>query len=356
MLSRILRQVFLGGSRKPVDVFVDEGNVLAAAGDHAGALVRYERAITLDPESAVAHNNRSLSLHALGRMPEAWAESEWRFLLQDKTRRFVSAPPVRRWDGHPFAGSLIVLWEQGLGDMLQHLRFLPLAAGRVGKLAMLCPPALADLVCYSFPDTEMIEARRGVTPDWRRFDACVPLLSLPYLLGLTVESLPAQPYLDAPRENPRRVPREGGFHVGIVWRSSAYEQRRDCSLAAMLALAQSGARLVSLQHRLTADEQDLLERAGVEQRAGETLLQTASEAMQLDAVVSVDTSVLHLAAALGRPTIGLLNEPYAVRWTMRGGGSPWYPTLRLVRKRGPESWAGPVAEATLALREIFEGT
>lgn len=352
MLARVLRQVFHGAADSPVRALVGEGNALAAAGDHAAALIRYERAIALDPRSAVAHNNRSLSLYAVGRIREAWAEAEWRFQMQDSTRRFVAAPPVPRWDGGRLPGALIVLWEQGLGDILQHLRFLPLAAERAAAISFLCPVALAGLARNSFPEANVIAARKGVAPEWRRYAAYAPLQSLPHILGLDPHALPAPPYLKAPGRV-ARAPSMGEFRAGIVWRTSGDEPHRDCPLAEMLALAHSGARLVSLQFRPTAQENALLMHAQVEQRAGD-FLETADEAENVDAIVSADTSTVHLAAALGRPTFALLNEPYSVRWAMRGERSPWYPSLRLLRKRASDPWAAPVAEATRALRAMIE--
>lgn len=346
MLANMLRQVFRGAAGNPADALVDAGNALAAAGDHAGALERYERAIALAPDLAVAHNNRALSLFALGRLREAWAEYEWRFQMQAGTRRFVAAPPLPRWDGSALSGDLLVLWEQGLGDIIQHLRFLPLAAERVHGVAFLCPGALVGLARHSFPRIDVIEARKGEAPQWARYAAQVPLLSLPHALGLDPDMLPAQAYLRAPGRVPAAAPADG-FRVGIVWRTSGDEPHRDCPLGDMLALAQGGARLVSLQFRPNAGEAEQLARAGVEQRAGD-FLATADEAMRVHAIVSVDTSMVHLAAALGRPTFALLNEPYFVRWTMHGETSPWYPSLRLLRKRATEPW--PVLIARVAAR------
>jgi len=350
MLTRLLRQVFRGAAATPVEALVDEGNARAANGDHAAALAAFDRAIALDPQSAVAHNNRSLSLHALGRLREAWAESEWRFQMQASTRQFVAAPPVPRWDGGRCEGALLVLWEQGLGDIIQHLRFLPLAAQRAAGLAFLCPASLAGLVRHSFAGITVIEAGDGVVPDWTRCSAYVPLLSLPHALGLDWATLPAAPYLKAPGMVPPGTAER--FRTGIVWRTSGDEPHRDVPLDQMLALAASGAQLVCLQFRPTPEERSLLAGAAIEERAGD-FLATADEVANLDAIVSADTSTVHLAAALGRPTFALLNEPYSVRWTLEGERSPWYPSLRLLRKRAGETWAGPVAAATAALRAMI---
>ncbi len=359
MLARIIREVFRGvAARAPraedPAALVEQGNAHAEAGDHAAAVDCFERAIARDPSSAVAHNNLSLSLFALGRLRDAWRESEWRFQMQDSTRAFAAAPPVPRWRGQPLAGGrLIVLWEQGLGDVIQHLRFLPAAAQRAGDAAFLCSAALAPLVRASFPEIEVLEARKGQAPEWRRFDAHVPLLSLPHVLGVAEDALPVAPYLKVPGAGPRAA-EAGIVRVGIVWRTSGDDPRRDCPLPEMLAMAGGSVRLVCLQFQPKPDEKVLLDAAGIEQRAGD-FVATAREALDLDAVVSVDTSTVHLCAALGRPTLVLLNEPYFVRWQASGRTSRWYPSVTLLRKRGAEPWRQPVGEAATLLRAMTAG-
>ena len=332
-----------------VGELVDEGNRLAAQGEHERALACYDRALAQDASLAVAQNNRSLSLFALGRTKEAWIASEARFQLQEKTRRFAAAPPVPRWDGAPLAGRLLVLWEQGLGDVLQHLRFLPGAAARVGGLAFLCPAPLAGLVAHSFPGIEVLVARKGWSPDWRSYVAHVPLLSLPLALDADPDALPAPPYLRAPGAQPRGE-RRARLELGLVWRTSGDEPHRDCPLEDLLALAGDGVRLVSMQFAPTEAERAVLAREGIEERVGD-FLYTADAVLGVDAVVTADTAMLHLAGALGRPVHGLLNEPYSVRWTQSGSRTPWYPSARLHRKRAGEPWRVAIDRAARALRE-----
>ncbi len=351
MLVRLLRGIWhrrRAAGAQSAQQLCDEGNRLAAAGAHERAAALYERALAADPRLAVAHSNRALSLTALGRLGEAWEEAEWRLALQTKTREFIARVPIARWRGEPLAGTLLVLWEQGLGDMIQHLRFLGLAAARAGRAAFLSPPKLAGLARASFPQVEVLAVEHA-PPDWSRFAAYVPLLSLPLALRLEPKVLPAAPYLCvppgvAPRAAPRARPA-----VGIVWRSGPDEPGRDCPLPLMLALAAPGLSLVSLQFEPTARERAQLAAAGVPEGAGD-FLETAALAMQLDAVVSVDTSALHLAAALGRPTKGLLNEPASVRWMIGRRDSPWYPSLSLYRKRPTEPWEGLIGEVARDLR------
>lgn len=319
------------------------GDYHALAGDHEHALPNYDEALARDPSDPWIRNNRAHSLMAVGRIREAWAESEVRFELQEKTRKFWRAPPCPRWDGAPLRGRVVVLWEQGFGDMLQHLRFLPVAAERTEGVAFICPLALKGLVAASFPAIELLPPGQPIA--WRTFSACIALLSLPLVLGIDWDNLPSEPYLAAPA--PAR--RDGVPAVGIVWRSSRLHPARDCPLEALLALQGRGVRLSSLQLEVSDVERETLRRHGIESQAGEGFYATAQAMLQLDAIVSVDTAPAHLAAALGRPTLLLLNEPSAVRWMQERADSPWYPSMRLLRKGAPDSWEGLVKRAMYEL-------
>ncbi|HKQ28540.1 MAG TPA: tetratricopeptide repeat protein [Burkholderiales bacterium] len=319
----------------------------ALAGAHQAALPLYEEALTHDPDDPWIRNNFALSLTAVGRIREAWVQAEARFQLQDKTRNFWSRPPRPRWDGGELPGRLVVLWEQGFGDMLQHLRFLPLAARRTGGIAFVCPAPLTQLVTVSFPFVELLPAGRPVR--WAAFDACIALLSLPLVLGVGWENLPSEPYLSiSGRPVNKSLPRS----VGVVWRSSAFDPARNCPLAALLPLKDSGFRLASLQLDPSVEEAALLRTHGIESLAGADFHATAQGVAQVDVVLSVDTAPVHLAGAMGCATLLLLNEPAAVRWMQERADTPWYPSMRLLRKRAAESWDVLVARAMTELRGL----
>ncbi len=325
---------------------IDRGMERASAGDHPGAVAFFKDAIEREPQLAVAHTNLSLSLTALGRLREAWAQAEWRFELQSKTRRFVAEAPLPRWRGEPLPlGRLLVLWEQGFGDMLQHLRFLPPARERVEGLACLCPAPLLRLCAESFPWAELLDPTAG-QPAWSRYAAYVPLLSLPHALGLDETQLPAAPYLKT-KANGQEC-----RGLGFAWRSSAFDPARDCRLEALAPLRELGIRLVSLQVSASDAEHEMLRRWGVEDLGAGfgDFMDTALAMQPLEAVLCVDTSVAHLAGALGKRTLLLLNEPAAVRWMLGRADTPWYPTMRLYRKRHEEAWPAIVRAALRDLR------
>lgn len=322
-----------------IEEAIERGNERASAGDHAAAVTLFEHAVRLDPQHAVAHNNLALSLTALGRLREAWAHAEWRLELQPKTRRFLESAPLPRWRGEPLpSGRLLVLWEQGFGDMLQHLRFLPLARERVAGLAFLCQADLLRLCAASFPWAELLDPAAG-QPAWSSYAAYVPLLSLPHALGQDETRLPAPPYLST---GGRRAAR---LDVGISWRSSAFDASRDCPLEALLA--RSELRYGSLQMSISDAERETLRRCGIEDlRSGPgDFMDTARAIEAVRTVLCVDTSVAHLAGALGKRTLVLLNEPASARWMMGRADTPWYPAMRLYRKRRDEPWGGIVRAA-----------
>lgn len=317
----------------------------ALAGEHRAALPLYEEALAHDPHDALIRNNRALSLTAVGRIREAWTEAEVRFQLQEKTRKFWERPPCPRWNGAMLKGRVAVLWEQGFGDMLQHLRFLPLAGRRSGGVAFVCPAALSQLVAASFPFVELLPAARPVR--WEAFDACIALLSLPLVLGVDWDNLPSAPYLSVSR---RSVEKKSSVPtVGLVWRSSAFDPARNCPLAALLPLKDAGVSLASLQLNPSAEEAAMLREHGIESLAGADFHATAQGIARVDAVVSVDTAPVHLAGALGRPTLLLLNEPAAVRWMQDRADTPWYPSMRLLRKRASDPWDVLVGRAMTEL-------
>lgn len=330
-------------AQETAEELVELGNARAASGDHAAAVTYYQRALALDAGFVVAHNNCALSLTALGRLREAWAEGEWRFQLQPALVEFMKKPPIPFWRGERIEDELLVMWEQASGDMIQYLRFLPLARERVGAVGFLCPPELRRLVASSFPAVELLPTDQPVT--WGDYVAFVPLLSLPHVMGLDEPGLPKAPYLKVPEQ-------AKSSRIGIVWRSSAFDPARNCRLEDLQPLADAGFQLVSLQYEPTAEEQARLRAWGAEERGSsfKDFFDTAVALQSLRALVTVDTSVAHLGGALGVPTHLLLNEPAAVRW-MSGEESLWYPSMRLHRRTsGADSWQAPMGRVVSLLR------
>jgi tetratricopeptide (TPR) repeat protein len=336
------------------------GEALEAGGDPAAAVAAYEAVLGRWPGFEPARRNLAYGLLKLGRFEPGWREHEWRLGAGGRT-------PGRDgweqdvWDGAPFPGRTLVVWtEQGLGDHLQFVRYLPAVAALGGRVWMQAPAPLARLM------TSCRGVDRVVVgdPPAAEVDLQVPLLSLPRILGTTLENLPAEvPYVWPP-EAPSAASRAalaaagGRLRVGLVWRSGVLAPRhaeRDLGAPEVRRLlAVPGVRWLSLQHgesvggllpgEAAAEVADLGPEIG-------DFAATAAVVAELDLVVSVDTATLHLAGALGRPVWGLVSEPGDWRWLIDRDDSPWYPTLRLFRQRRRGDWGEAVERLAAALEE-----
>ena len=331
--------------------WVGLGDIAARHNRHEEALRAYDKAIALEDSQGIARNNRAQSLLALGRLEEAWRENEARFSTPGATALYPHRLALPRWDGG--AGRrLLVHWEQGFGDIIQHLRFLPLAVQRIaqvggGSCNFECPPPLLTLL-QRMPGAPTIIAAGEMAPELSSFDCQAPLLSLPLLLGCRADALPSTPYLRADQPAADVLgqawrQRDTRRLVGIAWRASSFDPQRSLTLAALLAAFAPRAtelRLVSLQKDISAEERALLTlHEGIDAGANfDSFDDTAAALAAVDSVVSVDTAVAHLAGALARPTLLLLNEPAAVRWMPDVEDSPWYGSLRLLRKNANDDW------------------
>jgi uncharacterized protein (TIGR03032 family) len=335
----------------------------------------YERAIELQPDYAQAHFNLGMTLLQLGDYRRGLAEHEWRW----KTGQFTPFHcPHPRWDGSLIPGqTLLIHTEQGAGDAIQFARYLPLAAERVGKLILVCTPNLFPLFS-TVPG--IADIREPGSFQLTEFDTYVPLLSLPHVFGTTLETIPAKlPYLDVALLRRRKtVPlpplppgRSEGIHsigrereqeilkVGLVWAGSPThknDRHRSCPLTEFLPVLRIlGIAFYSLQKgERSQDLRQLpLECAvhdleALSQGFGDTALRLD----QLDLLISVDTSVAHLAGALGKRVWLLLCQVPDWRWGLDGETTPWYPDMRLFRQTRDGDWAGVMTRVVEALAQL----
>ena len=325
------------------------GAALQREGDAPGAIACFREAIRRDPDSAEAHWNLSLALLLLGEFPEGWREYQWRWRRDSFTspRRGFGAP---LWDGSPLAGRrILVHGEQGLGDTIQFLRYLPMVAAAGGTVLAECQSASLIPLVERIPGVSEAYAMGEPLPD---FDLQVPLLSLPFLFGTTLENIPAQfPYLSPPPDRlaawRTRVAGSDGFKVGIVWGGKPVpDPFRSCTLEALAGLGGiPGVTLYSLQLGEGAAQAlhppaglELIDLTGEIRDFGDTAALVAA----LDLVISVDTSVAHLAGALGKPVWLMLPRAADWRWLLSREDSPWYPALRIFRQERQGEWGGVV--------------
>lgn len=348
-----LRQV-LARDETHAGAWTNLGSCLLGQGDVEAALACAERALALDPEERSAIWNAGLAHLTAGRLPEGWRGYESRFHIPGASRR--RSFPMPLWTGEPLAGRTILVYaEQGLGDTLQFCRYLAVLAAQGARVIFECPPKLAPLLETLEPRPELVLAPVDPAP---AAEFHVPLLSVPGLVGTTLETIPAAPrYLTASaaareRWRERLAPLRPRRLVGFVSQGNPkYKNDRNRSVAfAEWAPLGSlpGAALVHLQYGAAAPPELAALDLGPE--VGD-FADTAGLVEELDLVITVDTSMVHLAGALGQPVWLLL--PYAPdwRWMRERGDSPWYPSVRIFRQPRPGDWAAVMQEVAAALRE-----
>lgn len=327
-------------------------------GEYEAALAAYDRALALDPKHATTRANRATLLLLLGRMEEGWREYEWRW----RTEGFTTAPRDfgrRAWDGSDLAGrTLLVHAEQGLGSAIQFVRYLPLLAARGARVMLECQPPLARLFASLIGGSPAAIVRKGeALPD---FAVHAPLMSLPRLLGTTLDSIPnAVPYLAADEELRRlwrqRLAGVGRPRVGLVWAGNpnhGNDRNRSMPAGALAPLlACPDIAFIDLQVGAGAAERaDLPEGAVVAPGSIADFADTAAIVAELDLVISVDTAVAHLGGALAKPVWLLLPFVGEWRWLLDRTDTPWYPTMRLFRQPSPGDWPAVVDAVAAALR------
>ena len=362
------------------------GNVLHQRGDLVGAVACYRRALALDPRRAELHNNlgtalfddgdltaaeacyrRALELNSdypeahyhlgllrlqLGDYPAGWREHEWRWRM----RNFATPPrgvTQPQWRGEWLDGARILLHvEQGFGDMLQFVRYVPLVAARGGTVVLEAPQAMLRLFANVGGVAELVE--RGPQPP-----SCVwhcPLMSLPLAFHTTLATIPAAvPYIavEETRAAPWRARLDAGGKpkVGLVlagrktWKTHYNRAVPAEALAALIGIP--GIAFYSLQKDppLTSGSVAITDLAP---EFGD-FADTAAAIAALDLVVSVDTAVAHLAGALGKPVWIMLPRHADWRWLVGRADSPWYPTAWLFRQTTPGDWAPVIADVVKAL-------
>lgn len=317
-----------------------------------------ERAIVLHPESDVARFNLSMVLLADGDFANGWRlyESRWRM------ERVTYPAYAPRWQGGDPAGrSFLLVAEQGQGDTLHFVRYAPLLAALGAHVHLMVQPSLVRLLS-GLPGIASVRSLREPPPVC---DACIPLLSLPLTFGTTLATIPAAvPYLHVSGQDraiwKRRLGGERHRRIGLVWAGSAHDdqflahmvdRRRSLPLAALAPLADvPDVTFYSLQKGPPANEvrPPGLELVDWMEVVGD-FADTAAFVAELDLVISVDTSVCHLAGALGQPIWMLSRYDSCWRWLRDRSDSPWYPTMRLFRQDRPGDWTPVIARVRTAL-------
>lgn len=366
------------------------GKALRQQGKHQQALARYEQALQIKPDYAEAYNNQGVALQSLCQLPQAIAaydkaielnadyveahvnrslarlllgdysrgleEYEWRWKRPESPAREFSKPP---WTGEDLDGQTLLLHaEQGLGDTLQFIRYAALAKQRGARIVVACQPTLVPLLSRCEYIDELANNEAGKLPP---FDLHAPLVSLPWLFGTTLETIPADvPYLTADPDLVEhwrpKIEAAGGFRIGIHWQgNSTYgmDRFRSMPLDQFAPLAAiPGVRLISLQKGPAAAQLDRV-RFPVTRLPDDfdeprgAFTDTAAVLAHLDLVIGCDSAINHLAGALAVPVWVALQYAPNWRWHLDRSNSPWYPTMTLLRQPSPGRWP-PVFQAAAA--------
>ena len=361
------------------------GVVLTEAGQLDAALEALDTATGIDPRLAAAHTSRAVALREVGRNDEALLacdqalalapddpaalcnrgvcellagdlergfrdhEQRWR-LEPGRSQRRDFAAPLWLGDADIAGQTLLIHAEQGFGDTIQFCRYAPVLAARGARVVLEVPAALMP-VMRSLAGVEALVATGDPLPP---FDLHCPLMSLPLAAGTRLDAIPAPAaYLAAPADRLNRWSAELGQaqapRVGLVWSGKPThlnDANRSIPLARFLAALPPGLELFGLQDQIRPADADTLARRPDIRRFDGRLTDfgdTAALATLMDVVVSVDTSVAHLAAALGRPSWILLPFAPDWRWLLGRDDSPWYPSARLFRQPARGDWDGGLA-------------
>jgi tetratricopeptide (TPR) repeat protein len=348
------------------DHHMNFGNALRDLGRPADAVAAYERALALVPESGEVRWNLAMALLLGGDYERGWVAHQARWAtrrLAGHRRRFA----VPQWDGaDPTGRTILIHAEQGMGDVIQFCRYLPLVRARGARTILLIDGGWQSLAAL-LRGLEGVDQTACALEDAGRFDLHCPLLELPRLFGTTLATIPARtPYLGVDPTRWRawheRLAGDGRPRIGLVWagnRNHARDRLRTAGLQPLLPLLElPGLSWFGLQvgdgrrdlegRRLPASFTDL----GPELR---DFADTAAVAAELDLIISVDTAVAHLAGALGRPTWVLVAAAPDWRWLLERADSPWYPTVRLFRQPTAGGWTAVTERLCAELAALAAG-
>lgn len=327
------------------------------------AVAGFRHTIALDPNNADAHNNLAFALLLRGEFEKGWEEYEWRW----KSTKFPSpwrgfTQPL--WNGENISGQHILVYaEQGLGDTIQFARYLPMLIERGARVIVECNRSLLPVLAQIRGVKQFI-AYGDPLPD---FAWQVPMLSLPRAFGTTVETIPSSiPYLHADAEwivswRGKLAAPDRKKKVGLVWAGSpthSNDRNRTITLSKLSALAGvADVRWYSSQFGPAAEQ---IAKSGFDlinlTPDVRDFADTAAILQDLDLLITVDTSVAHLAGAMGRPVWVLIPFNADWRWMLAGESSPWYPTMRLFRQDRYGSWDAAIARLVDELARFAAST
>ena len=338
------------------DIRNNRGVALAALNRHAEAIASYTAALAIKPGYDRARFNRALSELVTGDFASGWRdhESRWTGSEMHQGPRIL---PGRAWDGRedPRGKTLLLYAEQGLGDAIQFARYATLAHRRGARVLLEVHAPLKELLAQ----VEGVDAAFALGEPLPAFDLHCALMSLPRAFDTRLDSIPAEvPYLEAPEAHAgrwrERLAAVARPRVGLAWsgsRTLRNDANRSLPLAMLAPLAGAGRSLVAVQKEIRDADRAALRTLGIaafEQELRD-FRDTAALVAACDVIVSVDTSIAHLAGAMGKTVLVMLPFSPDWRWLLDRADSPWYPSARLFRQERIGEWDAVVARVAAAL-------
>ncbi|MBM4068048.1 MAG: tetratricopeptide repeat protein [Planctomycetes bacterium] len=326
------------------------------------AVQSFDEALRLNPDLAEAHLDVAMALLLAGNFERGWKEYEWRLKCKGYMLRPFTHPV---WDGEDATGkTVLILPEQGFGDKIQFIRYARMVKQRCGRVIFACPETLHPLLRDCPGVDEIITPSSSPT-----FAYLVPVMSLPRAFRTTLDTIPADiPYLktdDALVSKWRNeLERVDGFKIGIAWQGSIKhpeDRHRSIPLQRLAPLAKvPGVRLISLQKGPGSEQVqlagfDVLELGPRLDEDTGPFLDSAAVMKGLDLVIAADTSLAHLAGALGVPVWVAISYAPDWRWMLERQDTPWYPTMRLFRQADFGDWDSVFEEMAGELARLIGG-
>jgi tetratricopeptide (TPR) repeat protein len=345
--------------RDYIEAYNNLGSIFELQGKLAEAVAHYKQALAFNPDHAGAKFNLALLQLLLGDIAGGFNNYEWRWHSFCTPRGFTQP----QWRGEPLHGARILLHaEQGLGDTLQFLRFLPMVQAAGGSVILEVQAPLRRIAAQLDGVSTLVTCGEPLPP----FEWQCPLMSLPSALGITSTTIPAPGrYLSVPEVALRKAdtlpwPTQG-LKVGIAWAGNASHTKdryRSIPLALLEPLLRvEGIHFYSLQMGSGTAQLAACAAPITDLRdAIEDMADTAALMTHLDLVIAVDTSVVHLAGALGKPVWVMLPSAPDWRWLLNREDSPWYPTMRLFRQPRLNDWKAVVHRVCEQLSMLICGS
>lgn len=328
------------------EAYINRGTVLKDLNLLTDALQSYDKAIRITPNSAIAHLNKAYALILLGNYQTGWALFEWRRLKEDTKSKYRDYPNPLYPDTECQDGSQLFIYpEQGLGDTIQFCRYVKQLAKLGFNVTFEVQPSLHSLISSLDPRINLISTGDSIP----NFDYQTPLMSLPWIFNTTVDTIPAEPaYLSISnlkqQEWSERLGQKTKKRIGIVWSGSKThknDHNRSIQLADLIPIFTPDVEWHSLQKEYRDYDLELLDvhtEIHQHQQHLNDFTDTGALINEMDLIISVDTSVAHLAGALGKTLWLLLPFMPDYRWMLDREDSPWYPTAKLYRQDESRNW------------------